>query len=1019
MLLKFLIFFFSLFSVVCANTWTRSSDGKIYPPAFENFQIPNKVGQIKVRILQGNDNHPYGMTGIFLPKGYIFASNQLSTVSPEGQNYPLQVKIHNRYADKSIRFAVIVVKIPNAVTGKIYDVALVKKDNHLGGNVPAKIPNLLVEIKASNGYVKTLEASKATIEKPWLDGAILNQTRYFLPVFKGFNLYFDVQNFENGTRKTDVIFHYDNITDTPMMNANYGVKIIVGGKVIADFKDVLQNHHSMWRYSFREGFKTSNITALNMRDMMALNIFPQLDLSYGIYENMIEYDLQKLQQGGNSIQTTGNITPTMPDTGGRDDIGIIPQWTARYLMTSDDRSRYVVLKNGEIAGYIPWHFWDNRTQQPALHKDYPQAWIDGRATIEKNGMPPYNFSNTRWIPDVAHEPSLAYVPYIITGDRYYYDMLKSIYAYNRLATENTQNDPLYRPQYVHQVRGYGWLTRSFYELESVLSDDDPQANYIREQNRKDDEFFNLMFVEGGGYDFHYGEKMKGFKPYLAGELTGALIGYGADSVQENPVFMQDLAALGIGFSAGLGLNDSLKNLVKWQANFVSGRFLQKNNGYPPQYGSVYKFIQYIPDPQGYDLVQGKMKIMNRWQDVFQASIKSGYFHAHTQEIKNFGLAGYPDTADGYAAYARASNAQIFNVTRDPRALEAYGFLAQYFELSEDKYSYSPTYLIMPRFKNNMPLMVSNIVLGNNGNNDLDAKYYYSLLHGGNGDDNLKGKNAFFFGGNGNDKINADEGENYLFGGSGKDTIWVHGGDNILKGDEDGEAFEDVFKFSGNVIGKNVILDFQPNKDKIYLTKDTTIIKYAFNNRLEGLGISKRDFEGTYDPNCADLPKSEQKKRTECIRYLNYLTSHVADMEFFKEIDPEIPQELKEKEQNLREKLKTISREEQPVQYRDAYNAWVHTVQAKDVYITKLLSDSRFGDKSATAKIHPTPIKNIGLENYLRPAPNGGTIIDFDINLTPAEQMERANNKFHRGYILLPNVPIEKIRREDFIFDTGK
>ena len=1081
-LLFILSFLIISLNISYAGLWTRNADDLLFSPQFAPLKQLGQVTSFKVRIADNTTPpHPYAKTGLFFQKGAVTTPEKLIAQSPDGTEYPLQINPQNTYPDGSLRFAIVTVKIPKAQNGKIYDVILTQKQSSLSSakQFSPKIPDITVVITPLGGISKNFSLSQALPEEtPWLTGGLVDERRYNLSAFKGLELEFDIKSFENNSLYADIVFRYDRLLETPMQNASYKVDILVNNKPYISFDKITQNHHSKWRYPIRFGYKSDNITATNMYATMYMGALPMLDMSHGVSEEIIENDFETIRKGNNTIRGTGLLQPYFPTTGTRPDIGIIPQWTARYIITSDDRTRYIILKHAEIAAYIPWHFIDEKTQRPASPADHPKIWIDSRATLEKNGITPYDpaTQDTVWFPDVAHQPSLVYVPYIITGDRYYYDTLKAIYMYNRLVIENTQNNEGFRDQYMEQVRSYGWFRRTAGEMQSILSQNDPDKEYIITQNKRDITFLENMFIQGGAYDYDYGEPVKrGKYPYITGELTGSLMGYGSDTGQENPVFMQDLAALGIGFDAGTGLNPELKNFSYWQTNFIAGRFLQENNGYNPLYGSCYKFIQYILDPnQGIKTFVGKISILNKWRDIFEASAKSELFKEATQQIQNDGIAGYGKSGSMFTAYARASNAQLFNVTRHPDALEAYGFLAQYSDIAEEDYHNDPAFLITPFFDNRDFLEFRHIYLGDSGDDHMTDAPASSLLHGKEGDDTLivKQGSSFLFGGNGNDILGAGTDNSYLFGGSGSDTLISGRGNDILKGDPLLGKNKDIFKFTDKKFGDDVILDFTLGVDKIHFTKATGIRQFIFNNGLEGLAMHSR----------ACPPGQINTTKNPCDADAN-----ISSTEFLKQIRPELPEDLLNYEKTLeiirkneaertslftkdalQKKFDTLYNIEEQIRaikirniYFDKYELQIQNTEnyrldkddiqkhltkfekgdkdtesylvkrmlyqtnkllleiqnIKTIITNKLRSDAKTGNLDARQKLRETDITNIGIKNYMRPSGKGDTIIDLNINAIPKDHYQTMTEDLgdKKGSILIKNILPEEFSKEDFIF----
>ncbi|MBE9043183.1 hypothetical protein IQ255_01955 [Pleurocapsales cyanobacterium LEGE 10410] len=151
-----------------------------------------------------------------------------------------------------------------------------------------------------------------------------------------------------------------------------------------------------------------------------------------------------------------------------------------------------------------------------------------------------------------------------------------------------------------------------------------------------------------------------------------------------------------------------------------------------------------------------------------------------------------------------------------------------------------------------------VIFAKNGNDLLLAGYGDDLVFGGNGDDTLEG-------GYGNDTLNASNGDDLLEGGTGDDLLNGSNGDDLLRGGVgndllNGSNGEDLlhggrgndtltggfnadrFSYNGALefaeIGKDVITDFEVDRDKIVLSQTTFVALTS----TTGESISATEFE---------------------------------------------------------------------------------------------------------------------------------------------------------------------------------
>ena len=86
------------------------------------------------------------------------------------------------------------------------------------------------------------------------------------------------------------------------------------------------------------------------------------------------------------------------------------------------------------------------------------------------------------IPDNAHQPSLAYVPYLISGTRFYADEMKFWANYDIISSwpgnYNSSRQCGQGLMQMNQVRGFGWTLRNMSDAAAYVPDNDPFKPYM-------------------------------------------------------------------------------------------------------------------------------------------------------------------------------------------------------------------------------------------------------------------------------------------------------------------------------------------------------------------------------------------------------------------------------------------------------------------------------------------------------------------------------------------------------------
>ena len=163
----------------------------------------------------------------------------------------------------------------------------------------------------------------------------------------------------------------------------------------------------------------------------------------------------------------GDTLSGMAAPGGNPHIGPIPKWQAMWLVSGGDvRAFDNVIANGLSAGARSAHFRDaggagQNTGRYIVQSAYPQA------SYAPQGTPvfPEGSGNPNSI-ETAHQPALAYLPWLLTGDVFFleeqigwvtWNFLWYGYALRRQAEG-------YYEMYGREVRGSAWSLRSLAHL---------------------------------------------------------------------------------------------------------------------------------------------------------------------------------------------------------------------------------------------------------------------------------------------------------------------------------------------------------------------------------------------------------------------------------------------------------------------------------------------------------------------------------------------------------------------------
>ena len=263
------------------------------------------------------------------------------------------------------------------------------------------------------------------------------------------------------------------------------------------------------------------------------------------------------------------LTEGMPNTGGRPEIGLIAGYEVDYLLNQGAAARKNMHQAAEDAGSFAVHFRDETTGWPVA--------LDNNNNVEVGHINPTVTHATEMlptVPDIAHQGSFHYIPYIMEGSAFHLDGLMFWTSWN-LARGNRAYKP--SPSVGQLLNGAGtgvrqtaWPLRSAAMTAFVMPDAHPRKAYYRNQLTA-----NLVNMDA----------QKGVS-WFKGPFGVQTIGDGR-SDQWHADFLT--AVLG-----WMKLNgEDVAPLLAHIAEFQFGRVLHAEDGLCPQWGADY-FMRVAP-----------------------------------------------------------------------------------------------------------------------------------------------------------------------------------------------------------------------------------------------------------------------------------------------------------------------------------------------------------------------------------------------------------------------------------------
>jgi len=476
----------------CLFASSAFADGAMLQKLAPNVEAPSVVrpdGQNAVVgvLLQGLS----GQAGRVTTFGQVFRQGDwpqgVGLVAEwNGRALPLQTDVKARHTDGSVRHAILSIANPNTSEAQIS-----LRTGRAAAGQPLSIQsilargyNLALDFDI-NGRAFSVDAAAllkqaiANREQPWLSGPLASEIRVKRKLTPQLTAIIDIRALADGAVRTSVSVHNDDLVATPGNDIPYRYSVKMSGQTMIA-RQLVHRRFSNWREIVWAGGEPSKAhVVFDYPYMIAAGAVPawdpELDINrefFSSFDRIADTDTGPM---GNAL-----ITKAMPNSGGRADLGMVPDWTLAWLRSQSPRARYAMMQTAEAAGSIPWHMRDPNTKRVPTLENNPRLWLDARAKQSNNGHGPMVVDVDGWQLDNAHQPEMAYVPYMVSGDRRFLDEMIAqlgfaLFSYDANpgyrdgAAGNLTND---------QVRGQAWANRTHGYAAFITPDTHPDKSYI-------------------------------------------------------------------------------------------------------------------------------------------------------------------------------------------------------------------------------------------------------------------------------------------------------------------------------------------------------------------------------------------------------------------------------------------------------------------------------------------------------------------------------------------------------------
>ena len=520
--------------------------------------------------------------------GEIPAGTSIQARLSNGSSVPLQLDAKAKHPDGSLRHGIFSLVLPRLDAAKTETLVLTKE-----ASTTTTTSNVSLEALLNAGFsaqVNVVVAGK-TYSLPvdsllrsgsystWLRGPVASEWIVSGPLKTAdgaehphLSARVSVR-FYAGTNKArvDVTVENDWAYEPSPQNFVYDAQVVVGGQVVYQKSALTHYHHARWRKTFWWGQAPAVQVNHDIRHLIASRAVPNYDAALTISQTALGQLETKWNQARTGPMEPGIVLPYMPTTGGRPDIGPLPQWAAMYLLSMDRRAEKITLGTGDLAGSWPIHYRDRSTGRPVSLKDHPYMTLLGRAndainpvTKKSDQFPacggncstsPFNYT-----PDSSHQPSLAYLPYLVTGDHYYLEELQFWANWNML-----QANPTYREfdkglLKWDQVRGQAWSLRTLGQAAYITPDNDGLKTYFVDRVKNNIAWYDKVYAASNPNQLGIldGSGTNAFSAMLYTTPAGPQTGIAP--------WQDDFFTWSIGHLYELGYTEAL-SVLKWKSKF--------------------------------------------------------------------------------------------------------------------------------------------------------------------------------------------------------------------------------------------------------------------------------------------------------------------------------------------------------------------------------------------------------------------------------------------------------------------
>ncbi len=462
-------------------------------PAYKAPPFAQGAGPLPGFDIIGPGTGGYFTVGQVFKQGALAPSEGLSGMT-NSTTIPLQVDVKATWPDGSVFHAVISGVIP---PGTAPHLQLARAQKQMG-TLSRVSPQSAYRVDIIDQGV-TYTAQPFSLGTPWLAGPVSVELSHFVPfVDASLNKHpvlqaqFNIRDYADNS-KVDITIEYSqayvaNTTYLPAVGAaplpacgdvTYDAKMSLAGETRYEKVALTHFHAARWKKTFWLGAKPALWLRHDLRyfiDTMAVSNYAPVTPNETYLASLVvdgRYDPMK----------PGRMTGAMGTTGGRPEIGLMPDSYAAYLVTWDPRAYKQMLAQADQGGSWCVHRRDASSGpasgQPMDVIHWQRSTILGNfgdainPLTGKNERLHYIKTSAPTRPDDGHEPAFAYLPYLLTGDLYYLEEMLFWNNWNMINANCAYRGYHKGAMAFGQIRSQAWNIRSMAQCAAAVPDDHP------------------------------------------------------------------------------------------------------------------------------------------------------------------------------------------------------------------------------------------------------------------------------------------------------------------------------------------------------------------------------------------------------------------------------------------------------------------------------------------------------------------------------------------------------------------